>query len=331
MSLTGNNQNLYAGTCGDGVFTSSNEGHSWVDPFYGLWYPTSLTIRSLYIKDTYLFAGTAFGLFRLFENSYQWINADTGIYHTDIKCIISKGSNLFAGTDVGVFLTTNDGHRWIEVDSGINNLSITSLASNDEIVVAGTNGGGLYISTNDGTSWDSINNELSGKTVLSFAIKERNIFVSTLERGVLLSTNDGQSWNTVNDGLTDNVKYLAIYGTDLYAGTNCKGVWRRPLTEMITKVEDSKPVLPGNFVLDQNYPNPFNSMTIISYQLPFHSKVTLKVFDLLGREVFVLVNSIEEPGYKSVSLNGNDLASGLYYYRLQVDNYVATKKLLLIK
>ncbi len=121
-------------------------------------------------------------------------------------------------------------------------------------------------------------------------------------------------------------------GGFIITGSSYPAVYLLKITDDgLLSVGKNNDILPTQYVLDQNYPNPFNSMTIISYQLPFHSKVTLKVFDLLGREVFVLVNSIEEPGYKSVSLNGNDLASGLYYYRLQVDNYVATKKLLLIK
>jgi hypothetical protein len=89
--------------------------------------------------------------------------------------------------------------------------------------------------------------------------------------------------------------------------------------------------IPSVIGLSQNYPNPFNPTTTISYQLPMQNHVTLKVFDMLGREVATLVNGVEEPGYKSINFNANGLASGMYYYRLQAGNFIETKKLILLR
>jgi hypothetical protein len=89
--------------------------------------------------------------------------------------------------------------------------------------------------------------------------------------------------------------------------------------------------LPQSFGMEQNYPNPFNPSTTISYQLPIQSHVTLKIFDLLGREVATLVNGMEAASYKSVTFDAHSLSSGVYYYRLQAGNYIEVKKLLLIR
>jgi hypothetical protein len=89
--------------------------------------------------------------------------------------------------------------------------------------------------------------------------------------------------------------------------------------------------LPVLFTLKQNYPNPFNPSTIISYQLGTKSYVTLKIFDVLGREAATLVNGIEQPGYKSVNFNAGNLVSGVYYYRLQAGNFIETKKFVLLR
>jgi hypothetical protein len=89
--------------------------------------------------------------------------------------------------------------------------------------------------------------------------------------------------------------------------------------------------LPTGFALYQNFPNPFNPATTITYYLPRQSNVTLKVFDILGREIATLVNRVEEPGHKSVMFDASRLSGGVYFYRLQADNYVAMKKLLLIR
>ncbi len=89
--------------------------------------------------------------------------------------------------------------------------------------------------------------------------------------------------------------------------------------------------VPKGFILDQNYPNPFNPATTISYHVSRADKVTLKVFDILGKEVTTLVNKDQAPGTYKVSWNAGNLASGTYFYRLEIGADVITKKALLIK
>lgn len=89
--------------------------------------------------------------------------------------------------------------------------------------------------------------------------------------------------------------------------------------------------VPTNFVLGQNYPNPFNPTTTINYQLPTVKHVTLKLFDILGREVAKLVNEVQVAGFKSVKWDASGVASGVYLYRLQAGEFVETKKLLVLR
>ncbi len=105
--------------------------------------------------------------------------------------------------------------------------------------VSGTNlfagtSGGVFLSTNNGTSWTAVNNGLTNTDVRALAVSGTNLFAGT-SGGVFLSTNNGTSWTAVNTGLTNtHVRSLAVSGTNLFAGTWGGGVWRRPLTEMIT-------------------------------------------------------------------------------------------------
>ncbi len=91
------------------------------------------------------------------------------------------------------------------------------------------------------------------------------------------------------------------------------------------------PVSPSTFELSQNYPNPFNPTTDIEYRIAGAGFVSLKIFDVLGREVETLVNMAEQPGSYTVTFDGSNLPSGVYFYRLKVGRFMAVKKLMLIK
>ena len=85
------------------------------------------------------------------------------------------------------------------------------------------------------------------------------------------------------------------------------------------------------YELKQNYPNPFNPTTIINFNIPQKSLVTLKLYDISGREIGTLVNSELNSGGYSVDFNGEKYASGIYIYKLQADNFTDVKKMTLIK
>jgi len=89
--------------------------------------------------------------------------------------------------------------------------------------------------------------------------------------------------------------------------------------------------IPKIFCLSQNYPNPFNPSTKIKYDIPKTSQVTIKVFDLIGREVTTLVNEIKQPGSYEAEFNASNFASGVYFYRIEAGNYVNVKKMVLVK
>ena len=89
--------------------------------------------------------------------------------------------------------------------------------------------------------------------------------------------------------------------------------------------------LPTKFQLEQNFPNPFNPVTSIKYQLPYKALVTLKVFDILGKEVETLVNEEKDAGYYQTRFDGLNLTSGIYFYTLQTGSNTVTKKMILLK
>ena len=98
-----------------------------------------------------------------------------------------------------------------------------------------------------------------------------------------------------------------------------------------TEIYDEDNTIPDRYLLSQNYPNPFNPETIISWQVPIAGHTTLKIYDLLGNEVATLVDEFQPAGRYEMKFNGSSLSSGVYFYRLQSDSFVETRKMIYLK
>jgi hypothetical protein len=111
------------------------------------------------------------------------------------------------------------------------------------------------------------------------------------------------------------------------------GNYREPVSgnygQLVLDVEEDNN--PANFVLYQNYPNPFNPATTIKYQIPEDGFVTIKIYDILGNEVKTLINEQKSKGSYSLMLDSSDLVSGVYIYRIQVNNFTSAKKMMVLK
>ena len=106
--------------------------------------------------------------------------------------------------------------------------------------------------------------------------------------------------------------------------------------EYYRKTIKSLDLLPKEFALHQNYPNPFNPVTTLRYDLPEQAHVGIIIYDIMGREVIMLVNQSQTPGFKSVVWNGKnslgiDVSAGMYLYRISAENFHSVKKMVLLK
>ncbi len=145
---------------------------------------------------------------------------------------------------------------------------------------------------------------------------------STLQKKITQMTGPGISANVV--GLNAGTKYywrvtgMGDEGIKFFSKIWC----------FTTKPHESKP---SNFALFQNFPNPFNPSTTISYDVPASEFVSLKVYDVLGREAAVLVNEVMQPGRYSVAFTGPGLPSGMYIYRLASGSFTQARKMMIVK
>lgn len=244
-----------------------------------------------------------------------------------------SSNDLYAGTaNSGVFISTDDGTFWSQ--TGINSplifYSVKALQIDGEgRLFAGTDTSGAYYSDDMGVSWNRISS-ISGNSITCFLVNHASDYLAgTSDRGVYLSTDRGLNWQPAGNGITDSNVTSLVFDQQgyLYAATD-SGIFKS--TGIVSGVHENEGS-PVSFYLFQNYPNPFNPATTISYQLPAVGRVSLKVYDVLGREVRTLVDEVKRPGKYVIEFDGNGLPSGVYFYRLSARNHVETKKMVLIK
>jgi len=135
-------------------------------------------------------------------------------------------------------------------------------------------------------------------------------------------------------GLTSKIVFTA-FGFETIALAERRELFAQNLIEWLStpvSVEDNEiGQHPASFELSQNYPNPFNPATIIKYQVPSALQVSIKVYDLIGKEIAVLVDEVKEQGQYQISFDGQSLASGIYFYKMTAGEFTSVKKMSLLK
>jgi Secretion system C-terminal sorting domain len=258
----------------------------------------------------------------------DWISVEEALSTVSVRAVAKTDNYVFAATNRGVFRANANASNWSQANYGLPDTNVHALAVMSPWLFAGTEGG-VFFTTDNGNTWRDSNVGLTNKHVLALAAVGNHLFAGTRGGGVFSSIG---KWKAVNTGLSYlTVNALAISNDVLFAGTTGGGLWKRPVSQMITAVDAATSTIPERFALFQNYPNPFNPSTVITYQLPASGVTTLKVYDVLGREVETLVNERQNAGSFSVLFNAHGLSSGVYFYRLQAGTFSETKMLLLLQ
>ena len=145
------------------------------------------------------------------------------------------------------------------------------------------------------------------------------------------TSNGGDTWTPSNSSTTRNLNALYFWNEKRGFAVGDSGTILYTDNGDITRLREIEEQHPENFSLSQNYPNPFNPSTMINYRLSMNSYVTLRVYDVLGREVTTLVNERKSPGVYRVEWYASGQPSGVYYCRLQSGTYSETRKLILLR
>jgi len=246
-----------------------------------------------------------------------------GIFFTDAN------TGIIVGQTGTILRTTDGGTSWVAQTSGITStlfdVSFTdantgTIVGQDGIILRTTDGGTNWVEQTSGTpQW---------LQSVSFIDANNGLAVGT--GGTILSTTDGgTSWVAQTSGTTETLRGVSFINVNTATVVGEVGTILR--MSNATGIEDNTIKIHTNFTLMQNYPNPFNPSSTISYSVPEIVFVSIRVYDVLGNQVAILVNEEKPIGIYEIEFDATKLPSGIYFYKLQAGSFVETKKMVLMK
>jgi photosystem II stability/assembly factor-like uncharacterized protein len=277
---------------------------------------------------------------------------------TTIDVAKSNPAVIYCGTDdANVWVTTNTGTNWTKINTGLPYRWVTRVTTQPDsanicyVTLSGYKvdsiGSHIYRTTNYGSSWTSIKGNLPDAPVNDVVVDpsdSRTLYIAT-DIAVMYTTNLGSNWQILGTGFPTNVP---CHNLTFHIPTRTLVVWTHgrsafKITVPPVGIANNQKQVPERFALQQNYPNPFNPSTVIKYSIPVNktgsSFVKISVYDILGKEVSLIVDREQRPGNYEVTFDGTNISSGIYFYRIEVSNtessevksFADVKKMILLK
>lgn len=282
------------------------------------------------------FNGTAM---KTTDTGNNWIILNTGlgtqmifsVHFTDVN-----NGTAVGGTQIDtatIIRTTDGGISWISQVPNTNNLLRGVYFLNEFTGFAVGNNGTILKTANSGINWNVLQTNIPSLFLRDiYFVDSLTGFIAGSNGTLLKTTNGGDNWFNTLTGTSNDLQ--AVYFLDQRFGTavGFDGIIiHTDSGGVITSSNTLHENFTRGFHLQQNYPNPFNPETNIRYSISEDSYVSLKIFDASGNEIAVLTDQKNHAGDYSIIFNGTPLSSGIYFYKLSVNDKSITKKMILLK
>jgi photosystem II stability/assembly factor-like uncharacterized protein len=284
-------------------------------------------------------AGSNGKIFKTTDAGVTWNQQNSTVSNAFSSVYFLNETTGFVSGSAIVVKTTNGGSSWTNMNapfiSGFENFR--QIYFWDESTgIYGSDAGRILKSTNGGVNWYLVTSNTT-LSIYSLTFPSSMTGYACGYTGVILKTNDkGETWNVQSSGVTDILTCISFTSVN----TGYISTWYSKVLKTtnggVTFINSISNNVPDKFLLEQNYPNPFNPTTIIRFQIKDSRFVTLKVFDITGKEITTLVNEKLSPGTYEVPFSINQFtntqtSSGVYFYKLTSGSFTDTKKMLLVK
>ncbi|MBL8006913.1 MAG: T9SS type A sorting domain-containing protein, partial [Ignavibacteria bacterium] len=327
------------------ILRTTNGGVSWLRSFIG--YQFGLITFYFSDKNTGWAVGGGIGnmglLYKTADGGVSWntIYQNSGylrsVYFADNNTGWTTGSRFdynWGTIYARILKTKNGGVTWTDqlgsMDLPYVDLNSVYFIDNNTGWVSGS-GGYILRTTNGGTDWGYLHSGTSSNLYSIRFLNKKNGWVlgsDYYNTFVLVTTNGGQSWTKKSCGTGNSL--TSVFFTDKNTGwvTGSNGTILKTTTGGNEYLPSE---IPSGYSLNQNYPNPFNPVTNLEFGIPDLGFVTLKIYDILGKEIKTLINENLNPGKYEIVFNGSGLPSGVYFYKLTAGDFTDTKRMMLIK
>lgn len=336
------NNRLLVGTYNYGIFESNDGGNSWAPVNNGLAGNGSKSIIAMAERGDSVYAGTdGSSIFVMSKNGNSWspfnLNIPMNISGAVYSLYNFNGRLLSgSGANAQVYLNEYGQTGWQEVQFGVFDPLGTSMLEliNKNDILYGIGSQGIHKSTDAGIKWEYYNPGVGLISNGNFFLYNQMVYAMLAKAGSSYYFYHNNNWQFI-ESQNGVLTYRFVIANDKIFAARLDGLFYRQLST--TAVDGKNSSLPEKFMLHQNYPNPFNPATTIRYALPYSSRVSITIYNLLGRQIKSLLDAEKPAGQHEVNFHAGDLASGIYFYKINAvalnneKSFSETKKLVLLK
>jgi photosystem II stability/assembly factor-like uncharacterized protein len=304
------------------------------------------------------------------DAGYNWVTISSGVTNNlNSVCLVNNNIGYIAGSGV-ILKTTDGGITWTSktVTGKLNSISFTdenngTAVGDNGVILRTTDGGDTWVqqqinvtinlksvsfldalngvaagnsktilkTTNGGATW-TLNQNLPDVDYRSIKYKAPDNIIAIGGMGIIVKSTDGGNVWTPEEIKTKKLLYsVSVTDSNSIIVGQDGVIFSNKVAPVVSVNDKGAENIVSSFYLSQNYPNPFNPSTKINYSISSPQHVKIVVYDILGREISVLVNEEKTSGRFTTEFNGSKFASGIYFYRLTAGSFMETHKMLLIK